>query len=96
MADGLSVSDFVNLLPSVMAAGFGPGRQEVYFRGIVPAGGGYEATGYYIDDMPITTAGAGITNGLPDHPTGDFPDRAGDGYDPAVILDLDYWAFMPK
>jgi outer membrane receptor protein involved in Fe transport len=62
----VSVSDFVNLLPSVMAAGFGPGRQEVYFRGIVPAGGGYEATGYYVDDMPITTAGAGITNGLPD------------------------------
>jgi outer membrane receptor protein involved in Fe transport len=60
------VADFVNLLPSVMAAGFGPGRQEVYFRGIVPAGGSYDATGYYIDDMPITTTGAGITNGLPD------------------------------
>jgi iron complex outermembrane receptor protein len=60
------VADFVNLLPSVMAAGFGPGRQEVYFRGIVPAGGGYDATGYYLDDMPITTTGAGITNGLPD------------------------------
>lgn len=27
---------------------------------------------------------------------GAFPDRAGDGYDPAVILDLDYWAFVPK
>ncbi|MCJ2019216.1 MaoC family dehydratase [Methylobacterium sp. E-065] len=29
-------------------------------------------------------------------PCGAFPDRAGDGYDPAVILDLDYWAFVPK
>lgn len=60
------VSDVVNLLPSVMAAGLGPGRQEVYFRGIVPAGGSYDATGYYVDDMPISTTGAGITNGLPD------------------------------
>ena len=25
-----------------------------------------------------------------------FPDRAGDAYDPSVVLDLDYWAFMPK
>ena len=29
-------------------------------------------------------------------PCGAFPDRAGEGYDPAVILDLDYWAFAPK
>ena len=29
-------------------------------------------------------------------PCGAFPDRAGEGYDPAVILDLDYWAFVPK
>lgn len=25
-----------------------------------------------------------------------YPDRAGDGYDPAVILDLDYWALIPR
>jgi 2-methylfumaryl-CoA hydratase len=25
-----------------------------------------------------------------------FPDRTGEGYDPAVILDLDYWALMPR
>ena len=25
-----------------------------------------------------------------------FPDRAGEGYDPAVILDLDYWALLPR
>ena len=29
-------------------------------------------------------------------PCGDFPDRAGDGYDPAVILDLDYWVLAPR
>jgi 2-methylfumaryl-CoA hydratase len=25
-----------------------------------------------------------------------FPDKAGEGYDPAVILDLDYWALIPR
>jgi 2-methylfumaryl-CoA hydratase len=29
-------------------------------------------------------------------PCGDFPDKAGQDYDPAVILDLDYWALMPR
>ncbi|MGY2047927.1 MaoC family dehydratase [Methylobacterium sp. JK268] len=29
-------------------------------------------------------------------PCGAYPDKAGDGYDPAVILDLDYWALMPR
>jgi 2-methylfumaryl-CoA hydratase len=29
------------------------------------------------------------------HPCSDFPGRQGDAYDPAVILDLDYWALMP-
>ena len=27
-------------------------------------------------------------------PCAAFPDKAGEGYDPAVILDLDYWALM--
>lgn len=27
---------------------------------------------------------------------GAYPDRQGDGYDPSVILDLDYWAFIPR
>jgi 2-methylfumaryl-CoA hydratase len=30
-----------------------------------------------------------------DRPCPDFPLREGDGYDPAVILDLDYWVLMP-
>ena len=29
-------------------------------------------------------------------PCEDFPDRAGADYDPAVILDLDYWAAIPR
>jgi 2-methylfumaryl-CoA hydratase len=31
-----------------------------------------------------------------DQPCGQFPLRAGDKDDPAVILDLDYWALMPR
>jgi 2-methylfumaryl-CoA hydratase len=31
-----------------------------------------------------------------DRPCADFPDKSGDGYDPAVILDLDYWVLMPR
>jgi len=29
-------------------------------------------------------------------PCASFPDQTGDGYDPAVILDLDYWALLPR
>jgi 2-methylfumaryl-CoA hydratase len=31
-----------------------------------------------------------------DRSCADFPDKAGGGYDAAVILDLDYWALMPR
>jgi 2-methylfumaryl-CoA hydratase len=31
-----------------------------------------------------------------DRPCGDFPDKTGKDYDPAVILDLDYWVLMPR
>jgi len=31
-----------------------------------------------------------------DRPCADFPYKTGDDYDPAVILDLDYWVLMPK
>ena len=58
------LTDVAELLPSVSFAGIGPGRNNVYFRGIVPAGGGYAATGYYLDDIPITGTGAG--GGFPD------------------------------
>jgi 2-methylfumaryl-CoA hydratase len=29
-------------------------------------------------------------------PCADFPLRAGEGYDPSVILDLDIWVFAPR
>lgn len=48
------LSDFAALLPSVSFAGIGPGRNELYFRGIVPAGGAYASVGFYLDDIPIT------------------------------------------
>jgi len=31
-----------------------------------------------------------------DRPCADFPQRSGDADDPAVILDLDYWALIPR
>ncbi|HEX5507011.1 MAG TPA: MaoC family dehydratase [Pseudolabrys sp.] len=31
-----------------------------------------------------------------DRPSADFPFKNGDEYDPAVILDLDYWVLMPQ
>ncbi|WP_298194075.1 TonB-dependent receptor [Novosphingobium sp.] len=48
------LADYAALLPSVSIAGIGPGRNEVYFRGIVPAGGAYASVGYYLDEIPIT------------------------------------------
>ena len=31
-----------------------------------------------------------------DKPCADFPDKSANDYDPAVILDLDYWVLMPR
>jgi 2-methylfumaryl-CoA hydratase len=31
-----------------------------------------------------------------DRPCPDFPLKSGDEYDPAVILELDYWVLMPR
>ena len=50
------LADYAALIPSVSFAGIGPGRSEVYFRGIVPAGGAYASVGYYLDEIPITGA----------------------------------------
>lgn len=54
------LTDFAVLLPSVSFAGLGPGRNEVYFRGIVPAGGAYPSVGFYLDDIAINV------NNVPD------------------------------
>ena len=29
-------------------------------------------------------------------PCSDYPDKVGEGYDPAVVLELDYWALLPR
>jgi 2-methylfumaryl-CoA hydratase len=31
-----------------------------------------------------------------DRPCHDFPYKSGDDYDPAVLLDLDYWVLIPR
>jgi 2-methylfumaryl-CoA hydratase len=31
-----------------------------------------------------------------DRPCADFPSKSGEDYDPAVLLDLDYWVLMPR
>jgi len=31
-----------------------------------------------------------------DRPCADFPLKAGEEYDPAVVLDLDYWILLPQ
>ena len=31
-----------------------------------------------------------------DRPCADFPYRNGEEYDPAVLLDLDYWVLIPR
>jgi 2-methylfumaryl-CoA hydratase len=31
-----------------------------------------------------------------DRPCEDFPFKQGEEYDPAIILDLDYWALIPR
>ena len=31
-----------------------------------------------------------------DHPCADFPGKQGESYHPAVVLDIDYWALMPR
>ena len=37
------------------------------------------------------------TVGVKNQPATDFPDKGEDGKDhPAVVLDLDYWALMPR
>jgi 2-methylfumaryl-CoA hydratase len=31
-----------------------------------------------------------------DRPCEDFPFKSGEDYDPAILLDLDYWVLMPR
>jgi 2-methylfumaryl-CoA hydratase len=36
------------------------------------------------------------TTATKDRPGADFPLKTGDDYDPAVLLDLDYWGLIPR
>ena len=50
-------------------------------------------------ELPAATMSAPCACALiatKDRPCADFPIRTGEDYDPAVILDLDYWALMPR
>jgi len=57
-----ALADYINLLPSVSFTTEGPGRSEVFFRGISagsngPTGSGLLPTaGFYLDDIPVQTA----------------------------------------
>jgi 2-methylfumaryl-CoA hydratase len=52
-----------------------------------------------VADLPGRTDVGAIrlrTIATKDKPCTDFPLKRGDDYDPAVILDLDYWVLMPR
>jgi len=50
-----------------------------------------------IDGRPDLGALRLRTIAAKDHPGSDFPAESGDGkFEPSVILDLDYWVFMPR
>jgi iron complex outermembrane recepter protein len=50
-----SFTDYVPMLPSVSYDTFGPGRSNLYFRGISVLSGGLPTSATYLDDMPITS-----------------------------------------
>jgi outer membrane receptor protein involved in Fe transport len=52
-----SFADYANMLPSVSYATLGPGRTNLYFRGISVAGGSLPTVGVYLDDIPLTSNG---------------------------------------
>ena len=50
-----------------------------------------------MDDRRTPLARARGLGSAKDHPCGDFPGKTADGkYNPAVVLDLDYWLLMPR
>lgn len=58
----VNFNDYVALLPSVSFASLGPGRSDLYFRGVAYDTGTGESralptSGVYLDEIPITSAG---------------------------------------
>jgi len=50
-------NDYVALLPSVSFDTLGPGRTNLFFRGISVNGGGLPTAATYLDEVPITSIG---------------------------------------
>ena len=53
----VTLDDYVKLLPSVSFQTLGPGRSDVFFRGITTGDGGLPTSGFYLDDTPVQTSG---------------------------------------
>ena len=58
----VNFNDYVALLPSVSFASLGPGRSDLFFRGVAYDTGTGDSTalstaGVYLDEIPMTTAG---------------------------------------
>jgi len=51
-------TDYVGLLPSVSFDTLGPGRSNLFFRGISVNAGGLPTAATYLDDIPITSIGS--------------------------------------
>jgi len=49
----VALDDYVKLVPSVTITSLGPGRSNVYFRGIA-TGAGAPTSGSYLDETPVT------------------------------------------
>jgi iron complex outermembrane receptor protein len=57
----VALDDYVKLLPSVSFQTLGPGRSDLFFRGISTGAGGLLPTsGMYLDDIPIQTSGRSL------------------------------------
>ena len=57
----VSVDDFSKLLPSFSFQTLGPGRSDIYFRGIsTGSNAGLPTAGLYLDDIPIQTSGRSL------------------------------------
>jgi len=50
-------TDYVQMLPSVSFSTLGPGRTNLFFRGISVGGGQLPTVGVYLNDIPVTSAG---------------------------------------
>jgi len=55
----VALDDYVKLVPSVTITSLGPGRSNVYFRGIA-TGAGDPTSGSYLDEIPVTQGGRSL------------------------------------